>query len=230
MAVEYRITFDDQHAFNYKIELEREPLSASGLIPLSDWTNLENHKCTNCPLDPAKHKTCPAAADLQTVVEDFNGLPAFKKAWVHVRTNQREYSKLVNLEEAIRSLLGVIMATSACPILAKLKPMAHSHLPFANNNEFTLRTVSMYVMREFFRMHEGGTPDWQLADLTNDFKDLQLVNQALWHRIHDVCAGDTNLKVLLSFFSMSSSMTYSLETQLQKIRSMVVNEDNLVSM
>ena len=55
------------------------------------------------------------------------------------------------------------------------------------------------------------------------FKALQLVNQALWHRIHDACAGDTNLKAFLSFFSMSSSMTYSLETQLQKIRPMVMS-------
>lgn len=230
MAVEYRITFDDEHAFSYKIELDREPLSTSELIPLSDWTDLNHQRCTNCPLDSSKHKTCPAAADLQTVVEDFKGLPAFKKAWVSVRTNEREYSKLANLEEAIRSLLGVIMATSACPILGRLKPMAHSHLPFASNNEFTLRTISMYVMREFFRMHEGQNPDWDLNDLTNDFKDLQLVNQALWHRINDVCAGDTNLKALLSFFSMASSMTYSLDTQLQKIRSLVMADDNFVTL
>lgn len=230
MAVEYRITFDNDHAFNYKIEIDREPLSGAEYIPLSDWTDLPHEQCTNCPLDPAKHKTCPAAADLQTVVEDFKGLPAFKKAWVHVRTREREYSKLANLEEAIRSLLGVIMATSACPILARLKPMAHTHLPFASNNEFTLRTISMYVMREYFRMHEGQKADWELTELTNDFKDLQLVNQALWHRINDVCAGDTNLKAFLSFFSMSSSMTYSLETQLQKIRSSVMTDESFVTL
>lgn len=221
-AVEYRITFDDEHAFNYKIELERAPLSTRQLIPLSDWTNLEHHRCSNCPLNASEHKTCPAAADLQPVVEDFKGLPAFKKAWVNVRASEREYSKLANLEEALRSLLGVIMATSACPILSRLKPMAHSHLPFASNTEFTLRTISMYVMCEYFNMREGKEPDWQLHKLTDDFKALQLVNQALWHRIHDVCAGDTNLKAFLSFFSMSSSMTYSLDTQLHKIRSLVM--------
>lgn len=101
--------------------------------------------------------------------------------------------------------------------------MANNHLPFASSSEFALRTISMYLLRELFNARDGKTPDWELSGLTEDFKALQLVNQALWHRIHDACAGDTNLKAFLSFFSMASSMTYSLETQLQKIRPMVVN-------
>lgn len=225
MAVEYRITLDDAHAFNYKIELDRDHLSPVQQPPPKPWTRLEHQQCTNCPLRGAAHDYCPAAVDLQTVVEDFSGLPAFKKAWVNVRTIEREYSKMVNLEEGLRSLLGVIMATSACPILAQLKPMAHNHLPFASSNEFALRTISMYLMRELFNARDGKIPDWELKGLTDDFKALQLVNQALWHRIHDTCSGDTNLKAFLNFFSMSSSMTYSLESQLQKIRPLVMNAD-----
>lgn len=223
MAVEYRITLDDEYAFNYRIELERDQLSAVRQNTPHEWTRLEHQKCINCPLRSDQHKYCPAAVDLQTVVEDFRGLPAFKKAWVNVRTSEREYSKMVNLEEGLRSLLGIIMATSACPILAQLKPMAHNHLPFASSNEFALRTISMYLMRELFNARDGKTPDWELNGLTEDFKALQLVNQALWHRIHDACAGDTNLKAFLNFFSMSSNMTYSLESQLQKIRPLVMN-------
>lgn len=223
MAVEYRITLDDEHAFNYKIELDRDQLSTTQHSPPHVWTRLEHQKCSNCPLRKETHEYCPAAVDLQTVVEDFQGLPAFKKAWVNVRTAEREYSKMVNLEEGLRSLLGVIMATSACPILAQLKPMASHHLPFASSQEFALRAISMYLMRELFHFRDGKHPDWELSGLMEDFKALQLVNQALWHRIHDACAGDTNLKAFLSFFSMSSSMTYSLEAQLQKIRPMVMN-------
>ncbi|MNJ53595.1 hypothetical protein D3C77_489920 [compost metagenome] len=55
------------------------------------------------------------------------------------------------------------------------------------------------------------------------FQQLQLVNQAFWQRIVDTCEGDCNLKAFLSFFSMASSLTYSLETQLQKIRPLVMS-------
>jgi hypothetical protein len=159
---------------------------------------------------------------LHRIIEDFQGLPAFKKVSVWVRTPEREYGKVVGLEEGLRALLGVIMATSACPVLGKLKPMAQHHLPFANSQEFILRTVSLYLTQQYFNLREGRSPDCELKGLVRMFQQLQLVNQAFWQRIHATCEGDSNLKAFLTFFSMASSITYSLETQLQKIRPMVM--------
>jgi hypothetical protein len=222
MAIEYRVTLDDNHQFSYRIELDRAyPVAAVQAAPA--WTRLGHQQCSNCPLSKDNFSHCPAAVDLHRVIEDFQGLPAFKKASVWVRTPEREYTKLVSLEEALRSLLGVIMATSACPILGKLRPMAHNHLPFASNQEFTLRTVSLYLSRQYFNFREGRHADWELKGLVRMFQQLQLVNQAFWQRIHDTCEGDSNLKAFLTFFSMSSSMSYSLETQLQKIRPLVMS-------
>src|SRR5690606_11528927 len=103
---------------------------------------------------------------------------------------------------------------SACPTLARLKPMAQQHLPFASNQEFILRAVSLYLARQYFNFREGRRPDWELRGLVRMFQHLRLVNQAFWQRIYATCASDSNLKAFLSFFSMASSMTVSLETQL----------------
>lgn len=222
MAIEYRITLDDNHQFSYRIELNREYDSAQAQQAPA-WTRLGHQQCSNCPLSREQFSHCPAAVDLHRVIEDFHGLPAFKKASVWVRTPEREYAKQVGLEEGLRALLGVIMATSACPVLARLKPMAHNHLPFASNQEFILRAVSLYLARQYFNMREGRWADWELKGLVRLFQQLQLVNQAFWQRIYDTCEGDSNLKAFLSFFSMSSSMTVSLETQLQKIRPLVMS-------
>ncbi len=226
MAIEYRITLDDEHEFRYRIELERQydPQIAA---QTPRWTRLENNRCSNCPLNPAQHSHCPAAVDLHRVIEDFRGLPAFKKVAVQVRTPEREYTKQVGLEEGLRALLGVIMATSACPLLGKLKPMAQQHLPFASNQEFILRAVSLYLMRQYFNFREGRHADWELNGLVKQFQQLQLVNQAFWQRIHETCEGDSNLKAFLSFFSMASSMSYSLEAQLQKVRPLLMSGDML---
>lgn len=222
MAIEYRISLDDNHQFDYRIELDRayDPTSADAA---PSWTRLEHQQCSNCPLSKEGFSHCPAAVDLHRVIEDFQGLPAFKKALVWVRTPEREYTKQVSLEEGLRALLGVIMATSACPVLGKLRPMAHNHLPFANNQEFILRAVSLYLARQYFNFREGRHADWELKGLVRMFQQLQLVNQAFWQRIHATCEGDSNLKAFLTFFSLSSSMTYSLETQLQKIRPLVMS-------
>ena len=222
MAIEYRFTLDDNHEFSYRIELERAyvPEQASAA---PSWTRLEHQQCSNCPLSRNTFSHCPAAVDLYRVIEDFQGLPAFKKAMVWVRTPEREYTKHAGLEEGLRALLGVIMATSACPVLGKLRPMAQNHLPFASNQEFILRAFSLYLARQYFNFREGRHADWELKGLVRTFQQLQLVNQAFWQRIHATCEGDSNLKAFLTFFSMSSSMTYSLETQLQKIRPLVMS-------
>lgn len=221
MAIEYRITLDDEHDFSYRIELDRS-YDREAEIQAPHWTRLEHQRCANCPLSREQFSHCPAAVDLHRVIEDFQGLPAVQKALVWVRTPEREYTKVVGLEEGLRALLGVIMATSACPVLARLKPMAQQHLPFANNREFVLRAVSLYLARQYFNLREGRHADWELRGLVRSFQQLQLVNQAFWQRIHDTCKGDSNLKAFLTFFSMASSLTVSLETQLQKIRPMVM--------
>ncbi|BAN47838.1 DUF6901 family protein [Metapseudomonas resinovorans] len=222
MAIEYRISLNDLHEFSYRIELDRE-YDPEGASVAPKWTRLEHQQCSNCPLSREAYSHCPAAVDLHRVIEDFQGLPAFKKVQVWVRTPEREYTKQVGLEEGLRALLGVIMATSACPVLGKLKPMAQQHLPFASNQEFILRAVSLYLARQYFNFREGRHADWELKGLVRLFQQLQLVNQAFWQRIHDTCEGDSNLKAFLTFFSMASSMTYSLETQLQKVRPLVMS-------
>lgn len=222
MAIEYRITLDDEHTFSYRIELERS-FDREVARQAPKWTRMEHQRCVNCPLSRDEYSHCPAAVDLHRVIEDFQGLPAVKKALVWVKTPEREYTKVVGLEEGLRALLGVIMATSACPVLGRLRPMAHQHLPFASNHEFVLRAVSLYLARQYFNLREGRHADWELRGLVRSFQQLQLVNQAFWQRIHDTCEGDSNLKAFLSFFSMASSLTYSLETQLQKIRPLVMS-------
>ncbi|GAB3463702.1 DUF6901 family protein [Azotobacter salinestris] len=224
MAIDYRITLDDWHAFSYRIELERGYDHAHAK-EAPGWTRLAYQQCSNCPLTPEQYSHCPAALDLQGVIEDFQGLPAFQKAQVWVRTPEREYRKQVSLEEGVRSLLGVIMATSACPRLSRLRPMAQQHLPFASQQEFVLRAVSLYLTRQYFNARERRHADWELKGLVRLFQQLQLVNQAFWQRIHGTCGGDSNLKAFLTFFSMASSMSYSLETQLAKIRPLVMSAD-----
>lgn len=224
MTIEYRISLDDNHEFNYRVELDRS-YDPAQVVEAPRWTRLDHEQCSNCPLNNVLHTYCPAAVDLHRVIEDFRGLPAFKKARVRVATAEREYYKEVSLEAALRSLLGVLMATSACPMLCRLKPMAQQHLPFASNQEFVLRVVPLYLMRQYFNFREGRHADWELKGLVRLFQQLQLVNQAFWQRIHDTCVSDSNLKAFLTFFSLSSSISYSLETQLQKIRPLVMSAE-----
>lgn len=222
MAIEYRIIVDDSHVFEYQIELERS-YEAARAAQAPAWTRLEYNQCSNCPLSRESCSHCPAAVDLYQVIEDFRGLPALQKADITVITPERQYHKRGGLEEGLRSLLGLIMATSGCPLLSLLRPLAQQHLPFASRTEFIQRALAQYLSRQYFNFREGREADWELKGLMQVYQQLQLVNQAFWQRILVTCEEDCNLKAFLSFFSMAASLSYSLETQLQKIRPLVMS-------
>ena len=215
MDIAYRFDLADERAIEFKVSTAEQPAVPVGGLP--EWTRLEHCQCSNCPLSRKEHPFCPAATAMLPVVEAFREEDAYQKVQVTVKDDRRTYAKEATLEEALRSLLGLKMAMSACPVLGELRSMAVHHLPFASTDEFILRSVSHYLMQQYFDMRAGREPDWKLVGLVDRNQRLQLVNQALWQRIHAVCKGDSNLKALLNFFSMASSVSFSLESQLRKL-------------
>jgi len=221
MKVKYEFRFADGKTQEFVVDTEREvddEAGTQGQAARAEWVHLDHCRCSNCPLAGKGVTNCPVAVDLEALVDSFKDQAAFQKVDVTVSTPERSYSKHTSLEEALRSLLGLVMATSDCPLLSELRPMAIHHMPFATNDEFILRSVSIYLVQQYFAYRAGAKPDWELKGLVERNRQLQLVNQALWQRIHSACERDANLKALLSFFSMASSVTFSLEAQLQKLR------------
>lgn len=219
-SIQYYFTFDDGLELKFSVDLDRvfDPKKIPADAPA--WTQLGNNQCSNCPLDKKANSHCPAAVDLDKMARDFQKLPSHTKANVRVVTPEREYVKRVGLEEGVRALMGLIMATSACPVFGELKANARIHLPFASKEEFILRSASMYLMRQYFVAREGGTPDWELKGLVKTNEQLQLVNHAFWQRTVGAFQNDSNSKALLSFFTMSSSVSSSLDAQLGKVKPM----------
>ncbi|MEQ9547510.1 MAG: hypothetical protein RIK85_16035 [Marinobacter sp.] len=215
MNVNYQFRFQDGRQIEFKVT--SQPVEV--VSPLPSWARLEHCQCSNCPLKPADSPHCPAATEILPVVDAFQADDAYQKVEVSVTDERRTYSKSTSLEEALRSLLGLKMATSGCPVLGELKSMAVHHLPFASTDEFIMRSVSHYLLQQYFAKRNHQEPDWELQGLVERNQRLQLVNQALWQRIHSVCKGDSNLKALLNFFSMASSVSFSLESQLRKLES-----------
>jgi len=217
MNIHYEFCFEDGRRIRFRVV--DQPEVPEGTLPA--WVKLEHCQCAGCPLTSVETSHCPAALKILPVVQKFQAENAYEKVVVRVTDEQREYCKETALEEALRSLLGLKMATSGCPVLAELRPMAVHHLPFASTEEFILRAVSHYLLEQYFVWRHQGDPDWELGGLVERNQRLQQVNQALWQRIHTVCQGDSNLRVLLNFFSMASSVSLSLESQLRRLEAKI---------
>jgi hypothetical protein len=93
--------------------------------------------------------------------------------------------------------MGLIMATSGCPHLDKLRPMAFTHLPFSTMAQTTYRAVSMYLLAQFFRRRRGLEPDWELRELSRAYEDIRTVNVAFAKRLASIQQDDANLNAIV---------------------------------
>lgn len=145
MEIVYRFRLSEDAEFVWGVDVEGPPREHTGQH--ADWTRLGNNQCKNCPLDSAEHEYCPAALDIEGVAEAFVDTVSYDRVDVRVETENRIYEKNCDFQEAIRSLFGLLMSTSECPVLARLKPMAHSHLPFSTLQETIQRMAGLYLIK-----------------------------------------------------------------------------------
>ena len=197
------------------MELEKPALRlrSNPATPLPAWTRLSHHQCPNCPYSSESHPFCPVAVNLVGVIELFTDAISHVEADVSVTTDTRKYSARANMTHAVGSLIGIIMATSGCPIMDRLKPMVLTHLPFATTEESTYRAVSMYLMAQYFRYKTGRSADWNLEKLGDFFEDINLVNQSFVKRLTSFVENDASLNavVLLNCFATATKRVIANE-------------------
>ncbi|HAH06950.1 MAG TPA: hypothetical protein DCM05_10555 [Elusimicrobia bacterium] len=194
----YRFILADGSVREFPVRLDpstlKAPPLARAMIPA--WARLANHRCPNCPLQEAEHPYCPAALSVIDIVEAFRDSRSTEQATVEVLTQARAFSKRVSLADGVSALLGVLMPTSGCPVLAKLRPNVLTHLPFATVQETIYRTLTMYLLAQFFAAKRGKKPDWTLDEFGLLIEDVRLVNKNFCQRFYEACLKDVNVNAL----------------------------------
>ena len=229
----YQFRFADGSRREFSVKL-REPTLELVSTPGGDepeWTKLAFYQCPNCPLSPAEHPWCPVARNLAPVSEAFCDRLSHDKVEVVVRTEARAYQKTCALQEAVSSLIGLIMPTSGCPRLDKLRPMVFTHLPFSTPEQTTYRAVSMYLLAQFFRQRHGKTPDWELKELSQAYDDIRVVNMAFAERLRSIQQKDASINAIVRLDSQASITSFSIAEQWWEdiehiFRSYLVDEPN----
>jgi len=204
------------------MELINEPY---GKLPT--WVNLEFNQCSNCTLKKEEYKYCPIAANIVPVTEFFKDFSSFEEVDIQLETEERGYSKKTSLQKGVSSMLGIIMVTSGCPILDKLKPMVRFHLPFASIDETIYRAVSMHLVKQYFRKRKGLEPDWELQSLMSDYKEIHTVNLAFHKRLSFIKGKDANVNALIILDNFANYINFTLDSnKLSKIEWMFEDLNN----
>jgi hypothetical protein len=216
---DYQFQFDDGYIKTYHIALDPKTLS---LIPdthryqAPDWTRLKYHQCSNCPLEIDSHPYCPIAVNIMELVETFKNVLSYHNCTVMCETDDRTYSKKTSIMEGLSTIFGVIMATSNCPIMDFLKPMARFHLPFSSVEETTARTTSMFLLGQYFKSKDKNNIKIDFKTLENHYGQVKLVNEGIIKRISNVSNQDADKNAIVTLHSLSLFLSmeidYSLST------------------
>lgn len=168
-----------------------------------DWALLENSQCESCELDASKCTHCPAAVAMSDLGRDFQDLISYHQAEVTVITEERTTTADTTIQKALRSLLGLYMATSGCPVLAKLKPMARHHLPFATLEETAYRSLSAYLLSQYVLKDRGEDYEFGFKGLVEIYEKIHRINESMSRRFRVESKGDaqTNALVLLDLYT-----------------------------
>ena len=208
LAIRYTFEVPNQPPESWVVGLDADTLDPVDALPddLPGWTRLDHHQCSHCPLSPATYPHCPLAARLAPLVERWQETPSYAPMRMTVETQERTVIRDTTAQQAVRSLMGLMMATSGCPHTAYFKPMARYHLPVSSGPETFYRAAAMYQLAQYFVSKSGGTADYQLEGLREIYRQVEVLNTHMAERIREVISQDAavNAIVVLDLFAKNA--------------------------
>ncbi len=183
-----------------------------------NWTRLSYRQCPICLLDALKVRNCPIAFNISGLVESFGDKLSYEEVDILVKVEERTYMKHVSVQEGLRSILGIYMASSGCPHMNILKPMVRFHLPFAAMDETIFRHISTYLLSQYFEHTRGGNPDLDLENLKRKNELVDQVNRGICRRIEGISEGDANRNALVLLNAIGQILKFDIEEKLNRLR------------
>jgi hypothetical protein len=201
---EYTLRFDSKQRFLPEKE-------SSG----KEWTKLGFKQCPHCPLD--KSTDCPVARNLDQIVEDSQKTISVKRTLVIVTTPERTFSKKCSTSEGLLALFGLVMASSGCPHLDWLRPMARFHLPFSDIDETMSRILGNELLRQYFS-DRTQTLENAADNIQQRYSNVEKVNHAFIERIRAYCDGDADKNAIASLDVFTQIFRYQQESDFSSLK------------
>ena len=221
----YQFNFPDGHEKKFHIDFDNQSLCSK--LPdgnkYPDWSQLEFHQCLNCPLTSEDYLYCPLAVNLVPIIYWCQDLASYDNVDVTVTSSERQVCAHTSLQRAISSLLGLLMSSSACPKMKFLRPLARFHLPLATHEETIFRAVSATFLKNY--LANKGCEDDPLAELKQQYRELQDINRFIAERIRCAIQRDAAVNALVLLDVLSKRVTFSIDDSLQQIRYLFENSD-----
>lgn len=205
------------HDFSFSLNTETFEIETNSITALPEWTELNFCKCIHCPLSEQSH--CPVAMNICNIVLPMGSVISYEAVTCKVVTQERVSILTTTAQDALRSLMLFVIATSSCPHTDLLKPMARFHLPFSSLEETISRMVSSYLLFQYFRHEQGHEFDHNLNGLHRLCSNFETIGLAMAQRIRaGDLRGDAGINALVILHNFTLFLPIFLESQLDIIR------------
>ncbi|PIW25801.1 MAG: hypothetical protein COW30_18330 [Rhodospirillales bacterium CG15_BIG_FIL_POST_REV_8_21_14_020_66_15] len=219
MVVRYVIDSADgsREVFHLDIALPEVALAQPDPSSLPDWARLDYHKCRHCPLTKESHPHCPVAALLVDYGQRVGRMVSYAQVDLTVEQAGTTTTAKVPAHEALRSVLGLVMATSGCPHMSFFRPLARYHVPLADMELTILRAMSFYLVGQYFGGKEK--PDWDTSfdGLIEIYRNAQDVNKGMAERLRNAEVF-TELNWLAALDTFAGMMPLTVQRSLLKAK------------
>ena len=182
------------------------------------WLQIKLFRCKICPLPVQSKGPCPAALSIKPVVETFADRISYEEVKTIVEINQVKMESDIAMQNTVRSLVGLLMALSACPIMEKLRPLALYHLPFSDRNQTIFRVLGMYLTSQYVRQASGLEPDWKMEGLNKLYQQISLLNGKMAERIRAAVKMDATINSLIVLDAFAMGVTMGFEESFEEIK------------
>lgn len=217
ITYEFQFENGNQKKFNITLDPETITLVPKGSEPKPDWTKLEFHQCSCCPLEKEQHPFCPIAVNIAEIVEEFKNEISSDQCIAICKTPERTYMKNASVQEGLFSIFGIVMATSNCPIMNFFKPMARFHLPFSTVEETIFRSSSIYLLRQYFEYKKGLIPDLELTKLDQHYEKVQKVNSGILDRTGHIAKKDADKNAIVILNALAQMLSFEISDNLNSL-------------
>ena len=192
---------------------------------LPDWARLDYKRCDNCKLPDTEY--CPVAARLVEPIEKFQKYKSQFDCNITVIAQERAYIKDTNIQDGLRSLFGLLMATSGCPSMKELSPMALTHLPFATLEETIYRVVSMQLLKSYLQNKEHNSMPGAMQKLEKIYSDVSDVNIAMTKRLAGFVSTDSALTAVVGLDALRLMVPINMEKTLKNFAQIFIDQQTI---
>jgi hypothetical protein len=179
------------------------------------WTELAFSRCANCPLNENQHPHCPSALQLASALEPLSALVSFDTVGVTVTQAERTVYAQTSAQQAMSSVIGLVMATSGCPWTDHLRPMARFHLPFASEAETVYRSIGMFLLA---RAIAGADGSHGFAALEALYENLHVVNRDMSRRLGAATRTDPARNAMALLDAYTTLLPAALDRSLDELK------------